>query len=154
MKFQKHHYIQYLNVTHTNIALHHLHHLVPAPSNTCTTRTTSSAAKSRTTAQSATCVSSASHAARVSTANHSSTSRHRWLSLVSSATACESGHEAASAAAAVGHAGVDALLVALLVASVAFAGAETHGCLLFCVYVYVCRIAKVESKNRSVYLRN
>jgi hypothetical protein len=154
MKFQKHHYIQYLNVTHTNIALHHLHHLVPAPSNTCTTRTTSSAAKSRTTAQSATCMPSASHAARVSTTNHASASRHRRLSLVSSATTRESGHETSSTAAAIGHAGVDALLVALLVASVAFAGAETHGCLLFCVYVYVCRVAKVESKNRSVYLRN
>jgi hypothetical protein len=53
---------------------------------------------------------------------------------VASATACESGHEASSAAATVRHAGVDALLVALLVAFVALAGAEAHGLSLFWVY--------------------
>ena len=118
-----------------------------APSETSTTSTTGSAAKARTRTQSATCVSSASHttaahhtargshAARVSTTDHASTARHWWLSLATSATAHESGHETTAAAAAVGHTGVDALLVALLVVLVAFAGAEAHDCLLCCMRV-------------------
>lgn len=52
--------------------------------------------------------------------------------MVAFATTRESGHQTSSATAAIGHAGVDALLVALLVAFVAFAGAETHGRLLLC----------------------
>ena len=98
--------------------------------------TTSSPAKARTRAQSTTRVSSSSHAAShatgVSATDHPSTPRHRWLSMVSFATTRESGHQTSSATAAIGHAGVDALLVALLVAFVAFAGAETHGRWLLC----------------------
>jgi len=125
------------------MAHRHPYHLIPAPSNTRTTVcTTSSPAKARTRAQSTTRVSSASHAAghatRVPTTDQSTTSRHRWLSLMFSATTRESGHEPSSAAATIGHAGIDALLVALLVASVAFAGAETHCCLLLCNLVCLC----------------
>ena len=69
-----------------------------------------------------------------------------------SATTRESGHEPSSAAATIGHAGIDALLVALLVASVAFAGAETHGRLYECVYVCVGAVfARIGAVDRDVF---
>jgi hypothetical protein len=78
------------NITHTTITRPHPKRLVSAPSNTCTSRTTSSTTKSGTRAQSATRVSSTNHAARVSATDHTSTSRHWWLSLTTTATAHES----------------------------------------------------------------
>lgn len=74
---------------------------------------------------------------------------------MSSATTGKSGHETSSAAAAIGHASVDALLVALLVASVAFAGAETHGCLGSFVYVCVdLVVADIGSGSNNRFLRS
>ena len=71
-----------------------------------------------------------SHQATPGMAHSAGAASHRYrLSLMASAAASHQfGHEAATAAAAVaGHALADSLLIALLVASIALAGTETHG---------------------------
>jgi len=72
----------------------------------------------------------ASHHAAASCSAHAAAAAHHRLGLALStaAASCQSGQQAAAAASVVGHALVDALGVALLVALLAFAGAETHGC--------------------------
>ena len=80
-----------------------------------------------------------SHQATPGMAHSAGAASHRYrLSLMASAAASHQfGHEAATAAATVaGHALADSLLIALLVASIALAGTETHGwlCWLFSMW--------------------